>query len=317
MQMMNKKIIRLIIIVFLIFSASYQVTTAYISDRTFEDSLLLAQEKDKTEEEKKEEEEKFLTKGDFILLITATDYMKEKIQKLLSWSIGYDVTKIGRAKLVPTIKYIKAEPIKAPPDGRTVIEVMASVDDPQGLQNIEVVRADLSSIGRLPNSILVDNGLWGDRIPNDGVYTIQTSIDPDIPKGVKEISVAVSNKKGWLTLGRTSLDVEKEPKILEAKAIPDRIRSDTETTVTFTVNVDNPGRIEDIKSVTINLFALGGKTVNMRNDGKEGDIKTRDNIFTYRMSVPAGISKGTKKLRVKVVNIVGGEAIGEIVLNIE
>ena len=262
------------------------------------------------------EEEKELTKGDFALLLAATDYMKKKIQALLSWSVGYDATKIARTKLVPTIKYIRATPIKAPPDGRTIIQLIAYVDDPQGLQNIEYVSADLSNIGRLPNSILVDNGLWGDKIPNDGVYTLQTSVDQDIPKGSKEIPVAVSNKKGWLALGKTTLDVEKAPKILEAKALPEIVKAGKGQVVIFTVKVENPGRIEDIEKVYIYLGAIGMKLVEMRNDGKEGDRAAGDDIFTYRTKIPVGLSEGIKRIPVKVVNVIGGVAEDEIILTV-
>jgi len=311
---MIKKITLALLFVFLFSMAFYQGTRAYGSsfDILFNDSFLLAQVT--VEAEKKEEE--FLTKGDIILLLAASDYMKKKIQTLLSWTVGYDVTKISRARLVPTIKYVEAKPVKVPPDGRTVLQLVASVDDPGGLRNIETVRADLSSIGRIPNSILVDNGLWGDTTPNDGIYTLQTNVDPDIPKGTKEILIAVSNKKGWLALGRATLDVEKEPKILEAKATPEMIKTLEEEVVTFTVSVDNPGRIEDIEAVYINLKAIGEGTLQMRNDGREGDKKAGDNVFTWEAKVPRGISPGEKRLPIRVVNVIGGEANGEIILNV-
>ena len=314
---MNKHKILILLIVFLLSLTFSQGGKAYgTSFGSTYNSYLLTQAT--VDEEKQEEDkgEKELTKGDFILLLAATDYLKKKIQALLSWSVGYDVTKIARTKLVPTIKYIKAMPIKAPPDGRTIIQLIASVDDPQGLKNIEYVSANLSNIGRLPNSVLVDNGLWGDKIPNDGVYTLQTSVDQDIAMGPKEISVAVSNKKGWLTLSKTTLDVEKAPKILGSKASPERIKAGEEPVVTFTVKVENPGRIEDIKSANINLDAIGGKMVKMRNDGKEGDEAAGDDIFTYRAKIPAGLSEGIKRIPVKVINVIGGVAEDEIILTV-
>jgi len=309
--MIRRIIIALLIFILTAFIFSSPWKTYAYSSKNW--GLLVAQEKS---DEKEKEEEEDLSKGDFILLLTATDFMRKRIQDLLSWSIGYDVSTIARAKLVPTIKYIKAKPIKVPPDGRTVIFLLASVDDPQGLQNIEAVRADLSSIGRLPNSMLVDNGLWGDEVPNDGIYTLQTSIDKDITRGEKEISIAVSNKKGWLALGKTNIDVEKEPKILETKATPDKVRSGSGSVVTFTVRIENPGRIEDIKKVSIDLSPVKGKIVTMRNDGSGGDAKAGDNVFTYRSTIPSGVGEGEKKLIVKVANVVGGESTGELTLNV-
>ncbi|MDD5594611.1 MAG: hypothetical protein PHG97_07740, partial [Candidatus Margulisbacteria bacterium] len=130
--------------------------------------------------QKKAGAEEAMTKGEAIQLLSTTDFMKQKIGELLSWTVGYDVSKVSRVKLTPTINYLRAVPRKLPPDGRTIMEVEASVDDPGGLINIAGVRADLSSIGRLPNTMLVDNGLYGDKKAGDGVYTLQATVSPKI-----------------------------------------------------------------------------------------------------------------------------------------
>src|SRR3989338_3880042 len=161
--------------------------------------------------QKKAEAGENMTKGEAIMMLSATDFMKQRIGELLSWTVGYDVSRVNRVKLTPTINYVKAVPRKMPPDGRTVLELVASVDDPAGLSNISGVRADLSSIGRLPNTTLVDNGLFGDQRAAVGVYTLQTSVSRSVALGVKDIPVAVANKKGWLALAKTSLDVRKNP----------------------------------------------------------------------------------------------------------
>jgi hypothetical protein len=190
--------------------------------------------------------EETLTKGEAVMLISATDFMKQKIGELFSWTVGYDITKVNRVRLTPTINYVKALPKKVPPDGRTVVEVVASVDDPSGLLNIAGVRADLSSIGRLSNTMLVDNGLFGDQKSGDGIYTLQTSVSPKVDLGPKDIPVAVANKKGWLALAKTTLDIRKNPLILEARCQPDRVLADGQSSVTISVKVDNPGRLEDV-----------------------------------------------------------------------
>ena len=114
-------------------------------------------------------------------------------------------------------------PIAAPPDNRTVISLKVKVNDPGGLANIRGVRADLSSIGKLPNMMLVDNGLWGDESANDGVFTLQTSVSRNVEKGTKNIAVAVSNKKGWVAIGKTDLNVETDPSVVETSAVPRNI----------------------------------------------------------------------------------------------
>lgn len=151
--------------------------------------------------------EEVLSKGEALALISGADFVKKRIGDLFSWTIGYDINRVNRVKLVPSIIFIKATPKTLPPDGRTILEVSAAVEDPEGLYNISGVRADLSSIGKLQNTILVDNGLWGDKVPGDGIYTLQSNIDPAVKIGNKEIPVAAANKKGWVALSKTSIIV--------------------------------------------------------------------------------------------------------------
>jgi len=263
------------------------------------------------------EEGRYLTRSDAARLLSATDFLKNKIGQLLSWSIGYDISALNRAKLVPTIRYIEAMPIKMPPDGRTILSLLVAVDDPSGLSDISGVRADLSNIGQLPNMALVDNGLWGDLRPGDGVYTIQTSVKSDVAKGEKEIQVAVANKKGWVTVSRTTLNVDKNPTIISARATPGSVSSDGRSKTLLTVVFDNPGRPEDVKRALVDLSSIGGEEVAMHNDGMSGDAKAGDNTFSLEIAIPSGLPSGEKSLPVKISNAIGGQAYSEIIINIK
>ncbi|MDD5382286.1 MAG: hypothetical protein PHH60_01340 [Candidatus Margulisbacteria bacterium] len=261
--------------------------------------------------------EEALTKGEAVMLISATDFMKKKIGELLSWTVGYDISKVNRVKLTPSINYIRAIPRKVPPDGRTIVEIIASVDDPAGLANIAGVRADLSAIGRLPNTMLVDSGLFGDKKSADGIYTLQTSVSPKIELGAKEIPVAVANKKGWLALAKTTLDIKRNPIIMEAKFAPERARADGKSQATLTVRIDNPGRIEDLKDVTADLRAIGYSELQpLRNDGRGGDAAPGDDLFTLQFTVPAAVKSGDYSVRIGVANLAGGYASQDVVLKV-
>jgi len=258
-----------------------------------------------------------LSKGEAVMLLSATDFMKQKIGELLSWTVGYDISKVNRVRLIPIINYVKAVPKKMPPDGRTVLEVVASVDDPGGLVNISGVRADLSAIGRLPNTMLVDNGLFGDEKQGDGVYTLQTSISPKVSLGPKDIPVAVANKKGWLALARTSLEIRKNPVIAEARFLPERALADGKTLVTITVKVENPGRIEDVQSVTADLRPLRlSERTGLLNDGREGDVVAKDNTWSLQFTLSGAVKPGTYLIPVQVTNLVGGLAVGEAAITV-
>ncbi|MBI5699642.1 hypothetical protein HZC35_04940 [Candidatus Saganbacteria bacterium] len=256
------------------------------------------------------EEEKVLTKGEAIEMLSAADFMRKKIGDLLSWGVGYDVSRVNRVRLVPVINYIKAEPRKLPPDNRTILDLYASVDDPAGLKNISGVRADLSSLGRFSNMMLVDNGLWGDEVAGDGIYTLQASVNDEVALGDKEIVVAASNKKGWLAVSKTSIAVEKNPTISSAQASPDPlVLEGDETPLTLTVKVDNPGRPEDIKGVYVDLRPL--------NLGSEVEMDSTDSInFLLEVRVPSTVPAGTKRLSVRTANFAGGYAAAVITLGV-
>ncbi|MBN2058164.1 MAG: hypothetical protein JW782_05165 [Candidatus Saganbacteria bacterium] len=258
-------------------------------------------------------EREMLTRGDAIMRITAADFVKQKIGELLSWSVGYDLSKVSRVKLTPTINYVRAVPKRVPPDGRTILEVQASVDDPAGLNNIAGVRADLSAIGRLPNTMLVDNGLYGDETAADGIYTLQTSVSPKIEIGSKDIPVAVANKKGWLALAKTTLDIKKDPVIIEALFIPEKVMADGQSTTTLTVKIDNPGRIEDMKSVTADLRAFGyNELLPLLNDGRGGDAVAGDDIYSLQFKVPDFVKSGEYLIRIGASNLAGGYSAEDI-----
>ncbi len=250
-----------------------------------------------------------LTKGEAIQLLSATDFVKQKVGQLLSWTIGYDISKVNKVKLTPTINYIKALPRKVPPDGRTVVDIVASVDDPGGLGNISGVRADLSSIGRLANMVLVDNGKFGDEEAGDGIFTLQTSVPSRIIKGSKEIPVAVANKKGWLALGKTNLDISKNPVIIEAKLTPEEAIANGVAVVTLTATILNPGRREDLEVVSANLSKMGINQPIILNDmGKGGDSTDGDSIYSAEFVVPNFVAAGEYPIIITAKNVAGGRA---------
>jgi hypothetical protein len=269
------------------------------------------------QETKEAEKEKALTKGEAVMLLSASDFMRKKISDLLSWTIGYDISKLSRVRLTPSINYVKVVPRKVPPDGRTVFEIVASVDDPGGLGNIAGVRADLSSIGRLSNTMLVDNGLFGDNKSEDGIYTLQTSIPSKIELGPKEVPVAVANKKGWLALAKTTVDIRKNPIIIGVKFSPDKARADGKELVLLEVKIDNPGRTEDLRSVTADLRALGySELLTLRNDGKGGDVAAGDDIFTLQFVVGDFVKPRDYSIRIGASNLATGYVSEDIILKV-
>ncbi len=239
--------------------------------------------------------EEVLSKGEAVALISAADFVKQKIGDLFSWTIGYDISKVNRVKLVPSIGFIRAVPLRVPPDGRTVLEISAAVEDPKGLPNISGVRADLSSIGKLSNTMLVDNGLWGDKVAGDGIYTLQTNVDPNINMGDKEIPVAAANKEGWVALSKTSVTVDNTPQIVESTIDPQNIPADGSTPYRLKIKVVTPGSQDDLEGVYANLKEVGqGEKVALKYNGGQ--------LYSLETIVPQGTRPGKKKIEIFAVN---------------
>jgi hypothetical protein len=253
---------------------------------------------------------KTISRADVIEKLSASDFLKKKIGDLLNWGVGYDLSKINRTNLAPTISYIHATPVKLPPDDRTVLLLTAKVSDPKGPDNIRGVRADLSEIKKLPNMMLVDNGLWGDIKSGDGIYTLQTSVGYDVDKGSKDIPVAVANNAGWVAVSNTNIAVETNPIISSQKSVPAVVSANDPTNVSLSASVVNPGRQDDLKDVTIDLSPIGMDN-NMRMQ------VTVDRIYGVDVTVRPGISKGLKKLKVKATNIYGGQSQDDILLTVQ
>jgi hypothetical protein len=128
----------------------------------------------------------------------------------------------------------------------------------------------------------------------------------------------VANRSGWVAVGRTNIDVRSSPVISEGKATPPSVPSDGKTEVLLSAMVENPGRQEDLRGVTIDLTSIGLESkVSMWDDGTHGDVKAGDMIFSAAVVPKQGTSAGTKTLRVSASNVFGGAAEGEITLAVE
>ncbi|OGC25410.1 hypothetical protein A2291_00710 [candidate division WOR-1 bacterium RIFOXYB2_FULL_42_35] len=262
-------------------------------------------------------DDQYLTKGDAVNFVSATGFMKNKIGQLLSWTVGYDISKVNRVRLTPTVKYIRVTPRMVPPDGRTIFEIFAAVDDPGGIGNIQGVRADLSSVGRLSNSVLVDNGMFGDETAQDGIYSLQASVPSRTDLGAKEVAITVANKKGWLALAKANLDVEKDPTINKITLVPEKVKTGQETVITLSVDVENPGRARDIKEVTADLRALGYATLLLLQDDGKTETGNSHQAFSLQFTVPKTLDPGEYKVRVGVLNIYAGYTGKDITLKVE
>lgn len=232
-----------------------------------------------------------LTRSQVVAKISNTDFMQRKIGELFSWTVGYDIHAVNRLKLVPNIKQIKLLPTFAPSDGRTVIEVLTEVDDPKGLKNIQGVRADLSSIGRLPNMMLIDNGRWGDERQSDGIYTLQTSIPQEVVEGEKEIPVAVINREGWMAISSASLSVSNKKIISLVRVTPSKVTSSPNTKVIIIEVV-----LDDVKVLPGEIYKMQANLNAFYLDPLKLNKEENKNLYRGFFVLPSNTALGKKNI---------------------
>ena len=76
-----------------------------------------------------------------------------------------------------------------------ILKIVAEATDPDGDSDINEVFADLSSINGSASQQLYDNGLNGDDIANDSIYTFVYYIDKFVGPGVRNIKLIVKDIK--------------------------------------------------------------------------------------------------------------------------
>lgn len=256
-----------------------------------------------------EKKETYLTKGDVIQMLANSSAVKQKINELFSWTAGYDASKINKGRFTPTINYVQVTPRSVPPDGKTIFDLVASINDPGGLKNVAGVRADLSAIGQLPNMAMIDTGTFGDTKEADGRYTLQSNVEPKTALGGKDIQITATNKKGWLALVKTSIEVRKDPIIRELRVFPGKVLADGSSLATIEVAIDNPGGSRAVRTAVVNLWSLGLAD-------RAALSYLGDDIWAVEFVVPGNQGPGRYQLPVEVTNLAGGVAVGSISVDV-
>jgi len=68
------------------------------------------------------------------------------------------------------------------------------VNDPDGVSSVQAKIGRLADIGKSTEwLLLVDDGTSGDRIPGDGIYTLEFNVRPTVPQGVIEVQIRASD----------------------------------------------------------------------------------------------------------------------------
>jgi hypothetical protein len=77
------------------------------------------------------------------------------------------------------------------------------------------------------------------------------------------------------------------------------VGNDISTPVLITVEVSDQNGLDDIYRVTVDLSSIGGDSnQKMYDNGKFGDHRGADGIYSYEYIVPEALDEGTKSLEI-------------------
>ena len=145
-------------------------------------------------------------------------------------------------------------------------------------------------------------------------------VAPELP-GVYSITVTVTDTGGLYSEKRISItviEVDYPPEILDAFTEPSTIGNDESTLVLFSVEVSDLNGLDDVYRVTIDLSIIeGDNKQKMYDNGRHGDERANDGIYSYEYVVPEGLEGGTKRLEIIAEDYTNNEDQYELILEIQ
>jgi len=171
-----------------------------------------------------------------------------------------------------------------------------SVDDPQGLDDIDIVyfTFDFPNGSLSPDTfVMYDNGQDGDNIAEDGVFAFGiTGPDTSQPTGdyVYHFSAKDKGNHQANIVDKTiTIDESAGPYVYDLIA-PDSLQKGSTEPVYLFLKAWDPQGLNNIDSVYFTVTRPDGSSNNyrfyMHDDGEEGDSLADDSIYTLGISPP-------------------------------
>jgi len=188
--------------------------------------------------------------------------------------------------------------------------ITATINDPQGLDDILTVNLDLySSTSTLANfsETLRNDGEEGDEIANDAVYSysLNSKFSRDVVgKFTARIQVidAAQNKSRPVTKIIDVIKSDNDPPVLFNLVAPDTMRllTNKSATATLMVSVSDPQGLDDIREVYFNSYKPDGnpstgnpfKLLDDGNTSQSGDETANDGIYSITIVLPSTTPTG-------------------------
>ena len=243
--------------------------------------------------------------GDYTFIFKAID-----IDGNQSETISHVVSVVdGHENIAPAITHVNA-PTEI--DIKNIVNhlITASVSDAQGLSDINRVSLDIyAPTSTIPNfsEILNDNGIVGDDIANDGIYSylLSSKFSRNVI-GKFTIRIQAHDKQGKVSYPWTGvMDViqsENDPPVLYNLVAPDTMRliKNKSTLATLQISVSDPQGREDIRDVYFNSYKPDGspssgnpfKLLDDGNKANNGDEIAEDGIYSIIITLPSNTPPG-------------------------
>jgi len=148
-----------------------------------------------------------MTRAEGAILFSRFSFVKQMQKWLYDFNQGYNKATLSGINTQPRIIWVNITPPQISLLNETnQVNIVAKVEDREGLKNIVNVRADISQLGGPPDALLEDSGKMGDAKADDGQFTLSFITSTEV-WGDKFIDVTVLDKYGWEAAARGTITV--------------------------------------------------------------------------------------------------------------
>src|SRR5262249_35300271 len=148
-----------------------------------------------------------------------------------------------------------------------------------------------------------DDGLNGDAVAGDGIFSYSASIPLSTSGGAKVLPVSVSDAQARTAVTSINLTVNAATAPAGTGAAAPSSVAVTGTSVLSVTTSPGSNPTSSGVSVVVDLSSIGGSaTQAFADDGLGDDALAGDGVFTYTASIPLGTSPGSKSLPVTIAD---------------
>lgn len=174
------------------------------------------------------------------------------------------------------------------------------------------VTADLLALGGSRSQRLRDNGLNGDAVAGDGIFSFRQTVASTVAAGTRSVRISALDAQGRsasttlaVTITAPTPPVPNVAPFGTAAASPSSLTAGDASLLTVRVTAGT-GPASTGLAVTSDLSSLGLGAAQAFNDaGQNGDAVAGDGTFSFRATVPAAASAGTRTLSARISDAQG------------